>query len=302
MGVDVVFRVQDSMARRGLAPFGARPPGTGRRMTSSCIRCRNTHFGSLDGVSSNGMFLSDRGDASQPVLLLIHGGGVAGWMWDAQIAYFGSRYRILVPDLPGHDRSSAIPFTTSAAVVSELAAHLEHLPAGTDITVVGFSFGAQVALELASSRPDLVARVVVTSALTEGIPLPRLSNWLVGLTAPLARRTWFAKLQAKSLFIPDNLLNDYIRTSKTLPKDSLVALTSANAQFRTPSTWRQFTGPALLLAGAKEPRAVQRAMRQLHHDNPRSELVIHDRAGHGLPLQYPEWFNTHVDDWIKAAA
>lgn len=244
------------------------------------------------------MFVRDTGDASGPVLLLIHGGGVAGWMWQAQVAHFGSRHHLLVPDLPGHDRSVDVPFTTSAAIVAELAALLERLPAGTDVTVVGFSLGAQIALELASSRPELVARVVVTSALTQGAPLPGLTNRLVGATAGLAHQEWFAKLQAKSLFIPDRLLSDYLRTSKTLPKDSLIALMKANAEFRAPATWPEYPGPALLLAGAKEPRALRDGMQRLHGDNPRSELVIHERAGHGLPLQHPEWFNAVVDRWL----
>lgn len=247
------------------------------------------------------MFIKDTGDPAGPVLVLIHGGGVAGWMWDAQLKHFGSRFRILVPDLPGHDHSREIPFTTSAAVVAELAAHLGRLPAGTDITVAGFSLGAQLTLELASSHPELVSRIVVTSALTQGMPLPRLSNWLVGFAAPLARQTWFAELQAKSLFIPESLLDDYVRTSKALPTESLLALTRANAEFRTPSSWPDFPGPALLLAGAKEPRPLRDGMQQLTHDNPRSEFIVHDRAGHGLPLQYPEWFNTRLDEWISAS-
>ena len=244
------------------------------------------------------MFVRDTGNTSGPVLLLLHGGGVAGWMWDAQIVHFGSRFRILVPDLPGHDHSIDIPFTTSTAVVAELTTQLERLPDGTDVTVAGFSLGAQLALELASSRPELISRVIVTSALTQGIPLPRLSDGLVRLTAPLARQTWFARLQATSLFIPERLLGDYIRTSTALPTESLVTLTRANAEFRTPSTWHDFPGPALLLAGAKEPRALRHGIRQLHRDNPRSRLIIHDRAGHGLPLQYPEWFNARVDEWM----
>ncbi|MFT4029424.1 MAG: alpha/beta fold hydrolase [Protaetiibacter sp.] len=244
------------------------------------------------------MFVRDAGNASGPVLLFIHGGGVAGWMWDAQTVRFGSRYRLLVPDLPGHDRSCDIPFTSSGAVVAEFAALLRTLPAGTDVTVIGFSLGAQIALELASSHPELVTRAVVTSALTQGMPLPGLSNWLVGVAAPLARQAWFARLQAKSLFIPDGLLDDYLRTSASLPAESLVALTRANAEFRAPRTWQDFPGPALLLAGAKEPGVLLRGMEQLSRDNSRSELVIHDGAGHGLPLQHPERFSEQVDQWL----
>ncbi|ASO20154.1 pimeloyl-ACP methyl ester carboxylesterase [Actinoalloteichus hoggarensis] len=244
------------------------------------------------------MHVRTTGPLDAPVLLFIHGGGMAGWMWSSQITHFEQRYRILVPDLPGHDKSSDEEFTTSADVVAALAEEVRALPDGTDVTVIGFSLGAQITIALAAAHPDLVDRVVVVSALTQGAPLPGVVDWIVGVTAPLARRPGFAKLQAKSLFVPDELLDDYLRTSAALSKESLVALTRANAVFRTPDSWRDYPGQALLLAGSKEPRALLRAMPRLHADLPGSEWEVHPGTGHGLPLAHPAWFNTRVDEWI----
>ena len=41
---------------------------------------------------------------SQPVILL-HSGVMAGEEWQPQIAPLAQRYRVLVPDLPGHGKS-----------------------------------------------------------------------------------------------------------------------------------------------------------------------------------------------------
>ena len=41
------------------------------------------------------------GNMEGPLLVFIHGGGVGGWMWDKQIAYFKD-YHCLVPTLQGH--------------------------------------------------------------------------------------------------------------------------------------------------------------------------------------------------------
>ncbi|MEV4065493.1 alpha/beta fold hydrolase [Nonomuraea dietziae] len=72
-------------------------------------------------------YVRETGNAAGPVLLLIHGGGVAGWMWERQIDHFAPGCRVLVPDLPGHGHSHDVAFTTSAAVVAELAAYLSEL-------------------------------------------------------------------------------------------------------------------------------------------------------------------------------
>lgn len=45
------------------------------------------------------------GDADKPLLVFLHGGGVSSWMWDGQVKYFNN-YKCLVPDLPGHGKSS----------------------------------------------------------------------------------------------------------------------------------------------------------------------------------------------------
>ncbi|MEH6890050.1 alpha/beta hydrolase [Bacillus sp. JJ864] len=48
------------------------------------------------------------GNDNAPLMLLLHGGGVSGWMWDKQVQYF-SRYHCIVPDLPGHGVSLENP-------------------------------------------------------------------------------------------------------------------------------------------------------------------------------------------------
>jgi pimeloyl-ACP methyl ester carboxylesterase len=240
------------------------------------------------------------GPADAPVILLIHGGGVAGWMWRSQVAQFPSGYQVIVPDLPGHGRSADEPFTSSAAVVHELARILAQLPAGTDVTVIGFSLGAQLAIQLASDHPDVVTRVVVVSALTEAPPLSGLGHWLVGAAAPLARRRWFATIQGRSMFIPPELMDDYLQTSASISKQNLLAFVTANSAFRIPSGWATFPGPVLLLAGSAEPKVLLKGMRSLNDALPSSELEVFEGAGHGLPLQHPEWFAQRVGEWMAA--
>lgn len=257
------------------------------------------------------LWWTETGPSDAPVVLLLHGGGVGAWMWRDQVAALRDRYRVVTPDLPGHDHSAGVPFPSAAELVEDLAGLLREaaqgapaaearLTSGTGpaATVVGFSFGAQLTVALAAAHPDLVARAVVVSALTEPMPLPGLSAWLVRAAAPIGGQRWFARLQARALFVDDEMFDDYLRTARSLSAADLVALTTANAAFRVPEAWAGFPGEALLLAGDAEPRPLVRGMRELHRRLPGSELEIVADAGHGLPLQHPAWFTERLLGWL----
>lgn len=240
------------------------------------------------------LWSTQEGPPDGPVMLLLHGAGVGAWMWRDQIAVLRERYRVIAPDLPGHDHSAGVPFTSSAELVEDLARLVRAHARGREVAVVGFSYGAQLALALATSHPDLVRHVVAVSALTAAMPLEAASRALVRAAAPLGRQRWFARLQARSMFVPDDLVDDYLRTVRALPTRDLVAVLAANAAFRAPQTWSAYPGRALLLAGDREVKPLVRGLRALQEQLPGAELEIVPGAGHGLPLERPTWFTTRL--------
>ncbi|UYO96923.1 alpha/beta hydrolase [Microbacterium sp. M28] len=233
------------------------------------------------------MHLERHGEVSRPRLLLLHGGGVAGWMWTPLREHLDPRTRLLIPDLPGHGRSAAEPYTSHEDAVRELETILEGDGPGPT-TVVGFSLGAQLTVMLAAQRPDLVDRVVVISAQTLPTPAPDLTLALLRSTSGLARVRWFARLQAKELFIPPALLDDYLRTSAAMTSRSLVAAVGENIRFTIPDGWRAFPGRASVLAGSREKPLMRRSAQALHRALPGSTWEIVPDAGHGIPLQQPQ--------------
>ena len=94
-----------------------------------------------------------RGGSGSPVLLLLHGLGATGDVWNGLLTELGERAWV-APDLPGHGGSAGLPRYTFAAVADAVANLVD--PAGT--IVVGHSFGGVVALHLAG-RPGV--RLVV---------------------------------------------------------------------------------------------------------------------------------------------
>ena len=94
-------------------------------------------------------------------VLAIHGLTGHGKRWQTLATGHLPEVAIAAPDLIGHGRSSwAAPWTldANAAALAEL---LDAEGVGGPVLVVGHSFGAAVALQLAAARPDLVAALVL---------------------------------------------------------------------------------------------------------------------------------------------
>ena len=112
----------------------------------------------------------------------------------------------------------------------------------------------------------------------------------------------FARLQAKELFVPVELLPAYLGESARISRATLVASVGENLRFEPPPGWATPAAPALVLAGSAERRLMRDSARTLHAARPGSELRIVDGVGHGLPLQAPELMAAILDERLAARA
>lgn len=129
----------------------------------------------------NGSRLAYRDHGKGPVMLLVHGWGVSGELFDEQVSALAGRFRLVVPDLPGHGASGE--FTAGSAFAS-LADSLAELIATLKldrICLLGWSLGAMVAWDLLQRHPESDIAALVTVDM-----VPRLLNdaeWTFGLRA-----------------------------------------------------------------------------------------------------------------------
>src|SRR5919199_261789 len=111
-----------------------------------------------------GIRLRYRVGGTGPPLLLVHGFGGAGANFAALAELLAPRHRLLVPDLPGHGGSSALPAAPNLAAYAEPLAALCAAEGAAEVDVVGHSLGGAVVLRLAARRPELVRRLVLAAA------------------------------------------------------------------------------------------------------------------------------------------
>lgn len=108
-----------------------------------------------------------------PVVVLIHGAGMDGTVWQLQTRYLGHRgNRAVAVDLPGHGGSDG----DALGSIDELAAWLLRfvgaacLADSGPVHLVGHSMGTFIALEVAARHPDLVASITLCGTAT-GMPV-----------------------------------------------------------------------------------------------------------------------------------
>jgi pimeloyl-ACP methyl ester carboxylesterase len=115
-------------------------------------------------VELNGfqMYFEDRGAGD--ALLLLHGGMGIGGDWRHVFPDDPAGYRVIVPDLRGHGRSTnpSKTFTFRQCALDVLAL-LDHLGIART-QAVGMSMGAKTLLHVATARPDSVSAMVLVSA------------------------------------------------------------------------------------------------------------------------------------------
>ena len=101
-----------------------------------------------------------------PPLLLLHYFGGCAESWRPHIADLARHYRLILPDLRGHGRSTnAAGAFTHRQAARDVAAVLDDLGLES-VRAVGLSSGGMTLLHLATERPDRVEAMVLVGATT----------------------------------------------------------------------------------------------------------------------------------------
>jgi pimeloyl-ACP methyl ester carboxylesterase len=140
-----------------------------------------------------GLELYYRTGGSGPPLLLLHGGTVAGRLWDPFLDALGEHHTVIVPDLPGHGRSPSFPpegieFGAIARIMLGLVGTL-----GLErVRGIGFSVGACVLLHMAVQRPDVMEAIIPVGGAHLNRPGSEAQAWTWENWPPKAQRLLLA--------------------------------------------------------------------------------------------------------------
>jgi pimeloyl-ACP methyl ester carboxylesterase len=255
-------------------------------------------------------------EGSGPPLVLFHGLGsmIEDFVLSGLIREAATRYRVIAFDRPGYGHSGRPRrWRYSAAAQARLFNGAVHALHAHRPIILGHSWGALVAAELALQFPAVPRSLVLASGLyfptlrldapymgTPAIPL--LGDLLSATISPLlARAAWRASL--KLIFAPAPI-PDYFSRFPTwlalrpaqLRATAEDALFTAAATFRVSRRARELNLPIVLVAGERDRFVSMRAhSERLHKLLPSSRLLVSPRAGHMVHHSDPELVLAAID-------
>jgi pimeloyl-ACP methyl ester carboxylesterase len=218
------------------------------------------------------MYYEARGDGEP--LLLLHGGMGIGDDWRRVFPSDPEGYRVIVPDLRGHGRSTnpAREFTFRQCA-NDVAALLDHLGIAR-AKAIGMSMGAKTLLHLATAQPARLEAMVLVSA------TPYFPQTLRAAAAQFTSESFYLMYQAE---------RDVQRTRHVHGDDQIRLLYDMTRAFATSYDDMAFTPPrlgtitarTLIVHGDRDPYyAVEMAM-ELFRGIPHAALWVVPYGGHG---------------------
>ena len=234
-----------------------------------------SNFGALAAIT----------DGSGPNVVLVHGVGLRAEAWGGQLQALAQNGRVIAVDMPGHGESARLGDHPSLTDFTDAIAVILTEPA----VMIGHSFGAMIALDMAARHPDLVHGVASLNAIFQ-----RDTN---AKEAVLSR---CENLDGKTTADPTATLNRWFGSVPSAARDACqewlcgvdpVGYRDAYRVFATqdgPSetALRNLRCSALFLTGEDEPNSTPMMSQRMAALAPKGATIVLKGAAHMLPITH----------------
>jgi 3-oxoadipate enol-lactonase len=238
-----------------------------------------------------------------PQLLFIHGMCGDAEVWSGQVARLADRFTCITYDRRGHTRSTLGTEPESVETHAADAAALIEALHLTRPLVVGSSGGARIATELARTRPELLAGVVLSEPPVFSLEPEAGRQFMAEVAAVVAPAVETAGPRAAvdaffALVCPGlwSLLDDGGRDRYRANGQMMLAEFAGRPYVLTPEEAARIDVPALVLAGTTSHPALQAIAATLARALPDARLLRLDGSGHVTYVERPDDFARAVRD------
>ena len=279
-------------------------------MSDSSSRESASH--ATDSARTGDLYIETHGTG--PDLVLLHGWGLNLRVWDGLIREMANSFRIITVDLPGHGRSAWNPKAcTPAAQAWQIHAALESV--STRYSLLGWSLGGQIALDLAAAVPGSVERLVLVATTPRfatsadwpyGMPASALEKMATQLRTNYKRTVNdFLELQVRGSVASEKVLADLQASlfahGEAHPKALVTGLTTLENSDLRPML-NLVRAPTLVIAGQYDRVTLPAASRALAEALPDARYVEIRRAAHAPFLSHTTEFAALVSAFLRGEA
>ena len=245
---------------------------------------------------SNMICYDEYGPRSQPALLLLHGAAALDTFH--RLYDLSSRYRLIVPHLPGAGQAVGQPYHL-AETKRALWALIDAL--GEDkLIVMGHSLGAQLAAALVSEHPERFSAAVLLSAWID--PSPRTVAMylrLAPMTVACMKWRWLVRLQARYWRYPADRAERMAQDAASLTSEVYRSFFANTLRSRDIPGYGAVDLPMLAVCGSCEMKEMKASLQWLAASNPHCRAVLLPRAGHDFPMRRDEALRPLLLDFLS---
>ncbi|AHF86368.1 alpha/beta hydrolase [Rhizobium leguminosarum bv. trifolii WSM1689] len=227
------------------------------------------------------MYYAEYGEGDP--ILFIHGGLGNAEVWGHQVADFAKDHRVIVADSRGHGRStrSQQPFGYDL-ITSDYVALLDYLKIDK-VTLVGWSDGGIIGIDMAMKNPEKLTRVIAQAAnvTTDGVKADVMNN--------------------KTFNDYINVAGDYYRKLSPTPNEYDAFVKQISHMWEIQPAWTaadlgKIAVPVTLAIGDHDEAVKLDHTEMMAKDIPGAKLVILKDASHFAMLQDPTGYDAMIRD------
>lgn len=232
-------------------------------------------------------------------IVFLHGGNVGNWSWDPQVLAFGD-FNVLTLHLPAFGARSEEKWQGLESAADDVAALIADEVSEGGVHLVGISLGGIIALHVAARHPELIESLMIT-----GTPVASVSpavRAMHRMQLKLIGSEWYWRFQAGAYGMVDDERELFTEHGVKLKPENLRSIMDELAPGGLPGALSGFHAPALVLAGAKEPKVVQKSFAALRESLPQVVTRVVPGMHHQWNIENPLLFNSVLRRWIADSA
>ena len=221
------------------------------------------------------MIFKELGNRDFPTIILLHGGGLSDWSLKAVSDKLRNKYHIVHCIIDGHGEDGDSEFKSIEDSAVKIIEYIKCELGGKAYAIAGLSLGAQIVCEVISREPTITENAVIESALVYPIKGTKaLTVPMYQMCYGLIKKRWFARMQAKTLCVPDELFEKYYCDSLKISKQSLINITLSNGNYTLKQAISNSQTKVLIVVGKKEISIMKKSASLLHSTFKNSSLYI----------------------------